>query len=466
MLVACGDDGPDNNGGPDAGPDATDNRDADGDGVNDDEEERNGTDPNNPDSDGDGLNDGDEKERGADPNNPDSDGDGVNDGDEDRLRTNPTRAECEMQDPEAGKQPVDIIIAFDNSSSMGEEADAVEANINDRLAGILDAAKVDYRIILLADFPPTEAGGDVDDSDPPVCIGPPLQQNDCANLGTQRKPNNLSAPGVLANERFVHYDVHVDSHDALRIIINELDDTAGDTGTAAGSGTDTAQFPGGYAQFLREDALRVIIVVTDDESTGITIEQFNTQLSTKISARFAGGTPELDYVMHSILGMVAKDDGTAWQPSEAEQTTQCEPGSEDPGRTYQLMSIATEGLRFPLCNVNDADPSNDDFDAIFNAIATNVSSTLACSFTPTSAAGVELDLDTVKLGYKAMGTAPAEPFQKVADEAACGTSDAAFYQLGEGDQASFELCPAACERVKADAEAQMLLIIDCVIIIP
>jgi hypothetical protein len=461
MLVACGDDGP--GGGPDSGPDAPDGRDADGDGVPDDEEGRNGTDPNDPDSDDDGLSDGDEPREGADPLDPDSDNDGVNDGDEVALDTNPGQAECEKQEPSAAKQPADIIIAFDNSSSMHEEANAVEANINDRLAGILDAAKVDYRIILLADFPPIEAGGEVEASNPPVCIGPPLQQNDCANLGDQRKPNN---PADLSTARFIHYDVHVDSHDALRVIINELDDLAGDAGTAAGSGTDTAQFPGGYGQFLREDALRIIIVITDDESTDITIEQFNNQLSAKISARFAGGTPELDYIMHSILGMVAKDDGSAWVPADGERDATCMPGAEASGRTYQQISIDTEGLRFPLCNVNDTDPSNDDFDAIFNAIATDVGSQLACSFTPTRAAGVDLNLENARLGYKAMGTAKAEPFQRVADVDACGPSDAAFYQLGEDEQATFELCPATCDRVKADDAAQMLLIIDCVIVIP
>ena len=461
MFAACGDDGP-GRGGSDGGPDATDPLDSDGDGVPDAVELLDGTDPDNPDSDGDGLSDGDEKARGSDPNNPDTDGDGVNAGDEVALGTDPARAECEKQDPSAGKQPADIIIAFDNSSSMHEEATAVEANINDRLAGILEAAKVDYRIILLADFPPIEAGGNVEASDPPVCIGPPLQQNDCANLGAQIKPNNPADPSTA---RFIHYDVHVDSNDALRVIINELDDPDGDAGTAAGSGTDTAQFPGGYAQFLREDALRIIIVITDDESTGITIEQFNNQLSAKISARFAGGTPELTYIMHSILGMAAKDDGTAWLPADGEQNAQCSPGSDASGRTYQLMSIATGGLRFPLSNVNDEDPDTDDFDAIFNAIATDVGEQVACSFRPTAAADVNLDYSNAKLGYKAMGTALAKPFARVANLDACGASEAAFYQLGDDDQASFELCPATCDLVKADAEAQILMIIDCVIII-
>ncbi|MCK3975716.1 YSIRK-type signal peptide-containing protein [Streptococcus suis] len=57
-------------------------KDTDGDGVTDEDEKKDGTDPLNPDTDGDGVNDGDEKKDGTDPLNPDIDGDGVKDGDE------------------------------------------------------------------------------------------------------------------------------------------------------------------------------------------------------------------------------------------------------------------------------------------------------------------------------------------------------------------------------------------------
>ncbi|HHG6295512.1 TPA: Rib/alpha-like domain-containing protein [Streptococcus suis] len=58
------------------------NSDTDGDGVKDGDEKTDGTDPKNPDTDGDGVKDGDEKTDGTDPKNPDTDGDGVKDGDE------------------------------------------------------------------------------------------------------------------------------------------------------------------------------------------------------------------------------------------------------------------------------------------------------------------------------------------------------------------------------------------------
>jgi len=56
--------------------------DSDGDGIIDDSEIANGTDPSNQDSDKDGLTDGEEAEAGTDPNNKDTDGDGISDSDE------------------------------------------------------------------------------------------------------------------------------------------------------------------------------------------------------------------------------------------------------------------------------------------------------------------------------------------------------------------------------------------------
>ena len=56
--------------------------DSDGDGISDDEEIANGTDPNNSDTDGDGLSDSEEILTGTDPNVGDTDGDGLSDGEE------------------------------------------------------------------------------------------------------------------------------------------------------------------------------------------------------------------------------------------------------------------------------------------------------------------------------------------------------------------------------------------------
>jgi hypothetical protein len=510
-----GDDDPDasNPGGdPDGGdtkpPDA--GLDTDGDGLPDDRELELGTDPKNPDSDGDGLNDGDEIDFGSDPNNPDSDGDGFTDGEEvGVIGTNPANPGCENQNAEAsqGKLPADIIIVMDNSSSMGQEADAIEENINNDLAGILEAGEVDYRIILLADFPPVEVGGRIDAGDPTVCIQPPpeggitLQDNNCAALGTQTKPNNFAPGGGLANPRFAHYDTPVDSNAALRVLLTEFDDPAGDLGTTGGSGATPAQFPGGYGQLLRENAIRIFISITDDETTGVEIalpdlgdpadpsddvpavNEFETGITSgpggtgtvtvpgiraKLQAKFAGGTPELRYIAHGILALASKPppDTSAWQPDEPVQTTTCSPGAQDEGTLHQILNILTGGLRFPLCSVNDTNPDNDNFDEIFNAIAENVKTetNLPCSFSPAARdPGLPpLNYQGAKLIYRDGDTSDLELFIEVDDVSMCGTTDNAFYKVGSDTAPeSFELCPATCDRVEADLAGKINLLIDC-----
>ena len=70
--------------------------DTDGDGIYDEQELLNGTDPLSADSDGDGLSDGDEAAAGTDPNNADADGDGLSDGDEvNTYNTDPNNADTD-----------------------------------------------------------------------------------------------------------------------------------------------------------------------------------------------------------------------------------------------------------------------------------------------------------------------------------------------------------------------------------
>lgn len=461
-LSACsgkaggGGDRPDANtpGNPDGGdpsPDA--GVDSDGDGVPDAEELERGTDPTNPDSDGDGLNDGDELQYGADPLDPDTDDDGLTDREEVDLGTNPADMGCENQNAEAsrGTLPADIIIAFDNSSSMGEEAESVEKNINADLAQVLNDDNIDYRIIMLADFPPTNAENGVDPTDPNMCIQPPLTMNNCASLGSQTKSNNT--------ERFIQYDQPIGSDDALRTIINELDDAAGDIAPA--------QYPGGWGQHLREGAIRIFIIITDDDSGGITIDNFRNTFVAKVQTRFPDEpTREIPFIMHSILGMASKEGGAAWLPDEPVQTTRCSPGSQDAGETYQQISIDTGGLRFPLCGVN-VDENNDDipdsdFKVVFNAIAENVINevNLPCSFSP-NPDQEDLNFDGTRLIYRPQGTGPVEGFDEVDTPEACGDASDAFYKIEGGPVPVFELCPATCDRVSEDLSGKINLIIDC-----
>ena len=440
--------------------------DSDGDGVPDKEELERGTDPNNPDTDGDGLNDGDEQRYGTDPREPDSDGDGLNDGEEVDLGLDPAQPGCENQAVEASplKLPADIIFLIDTSSSMGEEADAVEKNINDDLADALERDQVDYRIIMLADFPPDDGR---EDDNQTVCIGPPLADpaQDCQAL---RDSIGSGTPPPLPikprnGERFFHYDTHVDSRDSLNVALQELADPLGDEGPVSGQ----AQYPGGWSQLLRPESIKVFIEISDDNDESLGAVEFDEELRDTYAELFPGAPP-LRYIFHSIIGVAVRDGGGAWLPTEPVVGSACADGSINKGDEYQLLSIGSGGLRFPLCNVNDRlpdgtpDTSNDDFNAIFNEIAvdTNSQVSLPCTFRPNAAPG-ELNLLGAKLLYRPMGTGVHLAFEEVPNPAACGTANDSFYRRQDNGQPVFELCPATCDRVKGDETGEINLIIDC-----
>lgn len=405
----------------DAGPDR------DGDGLSDADEQARGTDPDNPDSDGDGVSDGDEVDRGIDPLDPDSDGDGIPDGDEIDLGTDPSDPDdngCAGSDAEATltKRPADIIFMIDTSGTMRGEAQQVEQRLNEDLAIILDGNDVDYRIIMLVDFPPDDGG---EDRDPVLCMGEPLAPQTCPPPEEQKKPIN--------GERFFHYDTHVDSRDALEVALEEFDDPAGDEGQNSGAG----QILGGWGTLLRPESLKVFVVISDDNSDDMSASDFDTQIRAKYTAMYPDAG-ELEYVFQSIIGVAANPNSqdAAWPPTEPIEDGDCGSGAENNGPVYQELSIATGGLRFPLCN-------NDNFNVIFNAVATSVSAgvSLPCTYAPNIDGNDEVDLDKSVLVFEPGEGLDTESLSRVADASAC--VDGAYYR--EGD--TFTLCPATCDRL-------------------
>ncbi|MEZ4366773.1 MAG: hypothetical protein R2939_10860 [Kofleriaceae bacterium] len=447
-LGACGSNGAgvDASGGGDGGngADADTRPDRDGDGLADDDEAMYGTDPDNPDSDGDGVLDGLEVTFGMDPLDPDSDDDGILDGDELLLGTDPLTPDsaCAESSAEATlvKLPVDIILVVDTSGSMGGEIDQIQANLNDDLAVILEAAELDYRVILIGDYytnPQAAAGAGANNTNKlSICIAPPLGGADCTCV----QGANCTGPAAPAmTERFKHYDVLVDSRDGLRRILNDF------------AATDEQGGPG-WGTYLREGAQKVFVMITDDDANGApaTFDEFDTALLTLSPAQF-GSAAARNYVFHSILGMAFNTPATAaWPPTEPVQESQCSPGSDRDGRIHQAISIGTEGLRFPLCN-------NDNFDVIFNQIADDVveGAALGCSFVPEHPMSVTLDFERVVVYYTEGGATLPLRLDRVADAAACTANG--FYV--DGDEVV--LCPAACTAVQADPEGSLDVHVAC-----
>ena len=100
--------------------------DSDGDGVSDDEERSNGTDPGNADSDGDGLTDGEEARGGSDPTSADTDGDGVPDDEEAERGTDPRAADSDgdgIDDAEEIERGLNPRLADSDGDGLGDGAE-------------------------------------------------------------------------------------------------------------------------------------------------------------------------------------------------------------------------------------------------------------------------------------------------------------------------------------------------------
>ena len=124
--------------------------DSDLDGLNDREELEAGSDPNDPETDDDGLNDGDEVDAGADPNDPDSDNDGVNDGDEAAAGSDPNDADSD-DDGLTDKEELDNGLDPTDPSDATQDADGDGKNNLDEILDGSDPQTADQGI----------AGGDV-----------------------------------------------------------------------------------------------------------------------------------------------------------------------------------------------------------------------------------------------------------------------------------------------------------------
>lgn len=375
------------------------------------------------DRDGDGVANDAELARGTDPDNPDTDGDGRIDGAEIVIGSDPARADtvCVEQRYRASERfrPVDLVIVLDNSGSMREEIEAVERNINVNLATIVAEAGIDFRVILIG----KHGEGGPFDSD--ICVSAPLSGTSCEPV-----------PPTPANtDRFRHVDVEVSSDDAFRVTLQTF-----------------AQ----WSDFLRVDALKALVVVTDDESAASiggsppTAENFDAALLALPGGQF-GVAGSRNYVFHTIAGLGAATPPSAvWPPTAPIVEAQC-PTAESNGVAYQRLSIATGGVRYPVCEFGS-------YDAVFRTIAAGIveDARIDCSLALPAVGEQELlDVTRLALQFRAAPDAPARTLTRVDAASACGPEN--FYLTGT----TIELCPEVCAEATASTSGELVVYAQC-----
>ncbi len=322
-------------------------------------------------------------------------------------------------DAELATKPIDLVLMVDTSGSMQPASSAVEQNINQNLAAILEQSGLDYRVIVMADYGSGAA----------LCVGPPLGGADCASL-----------PPTPANtERFFHYDKPSGSGSILEAIIAWY--SAPDDSGAA---------PDGFSQWLRPDSQKVFLIFSDTESTSNATsvgDSFDANLLALDPESF-GTAAERKYTLHSIIGLTQSTPATApWLPTDPLVSGVCSGLGDDlgSGKAVQQVSILSGGLRFPVCQYAA-------FDVVFQTIADSVveESVLACDIAlPMAPEGEAIDTTTVQVDFTPSTSGDPTSFHQVPDLEACEPD--AFYIAED----TIHLCPTACEAVQGDAMAKL-----------
>ncbi|MFN0057374.1 MAG: hypothetical protein ACKVX7_02870 [Planctomycetota bacterium] len=173
----------------------------------------------------------------------------------------------------SAQQPVDIIIAVDTSGDMDAEVADFESEVS--FLTTLAAFGFDLHVVLIADAS--------------VCIPAPIGSGNC--------PNDENLPA------YRHVNDGVASNDALSLIV--------------------AHYPN-YAASLRPAAVKIIMVVTSDESD-MGAASFVTQLLA-LSPDFNG------FQFHAYVAMSA-----------------CAPFGAEEGLVYLQLAAQTQGVAVDLC---------------------------------------------------------------------------------------------------------------------
>jgi hypothetical protein len=388
------------------------------------------------------------------------------------------------------KRPMDIVVTIDNSASMEGEIVAVQERINSEFAAIIEDSGIDFRVIMVTRygnvFIQNEDGGQFQDSSFGVCIGAPLSTLECPTDETE------AAPPVAHNSpAFFHHSTDVGSRNLWCRLLESFD--ASDPYPNPRTNW-TPVAPDGWREFLREDAFKVFVAITDDSPStmgidacegtdfsddaegALAFDETIRALAPEHFGAFDADDPAdgRNYAWYSIVGMAGNDQAepTPLAPDEPVETSCCQgdgsvvdcPSNNNApvsdgvraGVGYQELSRMTGALRYPSCY-------NDNFDDVFNAIAEGVieGAKLSCEWAiPDPPQGEVFDKDKVNVEYHPGDGSEPVAILKVPSLDDCGDSGGWYYD-DEDAPTVVRTCPSTCAVISADPAGSIGVLFGC-----
>lgn len=307
--------------------------------------------------------------------------------------------------------PVDIIVVADNSGTMSNELMQVRQNVN-LFAELIGASGLDYRVVFIT--APNDSFGQNG-----LCIPPPL--------GTG-PPDCTSGPEgrLRAIHRFVF------SNNAPEVMLST--------------------YPM-YADFLRPDAVKAIIWITDDESR-VTADSVRESLAALDPAGMFDRT-----IHYAIVGYYGETPST-WSDR---RTGSCD-SLTGVGLTYLRLATCRTNGDLPIDGCTEgrtARVCETDWRPIFESIASGLiaSVPIVCEFDiPAAPRGHELDLDEIAITWRS-GDTVHTGLTRVAGPDACTPTGWHFDDALAPSE--IRLCPALCADVRAVTEARIDIALGC-----
>ena len=296
------------------------------------------------------------------------------------------------------KAKVDIIFVIDNSGSMTEEMTQIRTNVN-TFASKIGTTGLDYTVTFIV-----KRGTQANRNE--ICVPAPL------GVGA---PNCDDKPPT-----FHHVPQDVQSTDSFRLILSTYETS--------------------WKNYLRPEATKVFIEVTDDESD-LSYTQFDQRLLAKLPAGMFGTATARKYIFHSIISKPFAD---------AVPSNNICSGAAGRSVDYQQLSKLTGGIIDEVCKT--------DYSGVLNNIAKGITDKLGCELKYPSSA--ESDPTKLVVSFTPKG-APAQNLTQVTDVAKCGTIANAWYYDNPTAPTKIILCPSTCSAANAAPESKLEALVGC-----